>query len=79
MQRGQIYVAVAAMYLLMKLNSVLSVEQREDKSMKKNRLIFNVLMLITIVAYAGILILGNVSRAVVPVATVKGSYANEFA
>ena len=67
------------MYLLMKLNSVLSVEQREDKSMKKNRLIFNVLMLITIVAYAGILILGNVSRAVVPVATVKGSYANEFA
>lgn len=67
------------MYLPMEQNFVLSVEQREDKSMKKNRLIFNVLMIITIVAYAGILILGNVSRASVPVATVKGSYANEFA
>ena len=47
--------------------------------MKKNRVAFNILMLLTVIAYAAILILGNVSRAAVPVATVKGSYANEFA
>lgn len=60
-------------------NSVLNVEQREDNHMKKNRILFNILMLLTVVAYAVILILGNVSRTAIPVATVKGSYANEFA
>lgn len=60
-------------------SSVQNAEQREDKAMKNNRLVFNILMVITIAAYAAILILGNVSRATVPVATVKGSYANEFA
>ena len=76
-----ITVVTVDMHLRMKQDFVLYVAQREDKHMRKKKQVvgLNIFVILVAIAYALIMIIGNVSVAKSSVATISGSYGEQYA